>query len=191
MNWFEIALTSKDGDLYLSSDREFIMASQLYEDDPTIFFSIVGLLYDDIYKYKNIEDIGCFYNGYKLNTTYKKVKKEDYPNIKFAPELKMDSDDIFKPTGKKKYYIKRSKNYFKHPDDLKNGITYITHTGMIVRYENNYYDLIGTVSVDINKCDKELVNDWFYYHVDDLMYEEFNEDKWKKHYDIYYKNPLE
>lgn len=191
MNWFEIALTSKDGDLYLSSNREFIMASQLCKDDPTIFFSIVGLLYDDIYKYKNIEDVSYFYNGYKLNTTYKKVKKEDYPNIKFAPELKMDSDDIFKSTGKKKYYIKRSKNYFQHPDDLKNGITYITHTGMIVRYENDYYDLIGTVSVDINKCDKELVNDWFYYHVDDLMYEEFNEDKWKKHYDIYYKDPLE
>lgn len=41
MNWFEIALTSKDGDLYLSSDREFIMASQLYEDDPTDRKSVV------------------------------------------------------------------------------------------------------------------------------------------------------
>lgn len=196
MNWFEVALTSKNGDLYLSSNREFILAYQLDEDDKTIFFSIVGLLYDNIYKYKNMQD--NIYDGYKLNVTYKKVKKEDYPNIILAPEVTIASDEDYKPIGRKKYYFKKNKNkYFITADDLEYDKLYISQTGMLVkRYHKEQpdycvpgvYDLVGTVSVNINKCDKELVYDWFGYHMYDLVFEECDEEKWNKHYKFYYKD---
>lgn len=200
MDWFEMALTSKNGDLYLSSNREFILAYQLDEDDPTMFFSIVGLLYDNIYKYKNMKD--NIYDGYKLNVTYKKVKKENYPNVVLAPEVTIASGEDYKPIGKKKYHFISNKSlYLISADNLEYNKLYITQTGMLIkRYrkeeQSDYcvsgvYDLVGTVSVDINKCDEDLVYNWFYYNMDDLVFEECDEDKLKKYYDVYYKESSE
>lgn len=104
MNWFDVLMVCEDDDLFLNDRGEIIKCEYIAH---TPVFSVVGLTFDNPYKY---EDIGTIrYDGLFEKTTYKKIQANDYMEhliIEYA------IDDVPCDTlGNELYYPELDENY--------------------------------------------------------------------------------
>lgn len=188
MNWFEVALLSDYGDLFLSSNGFFIEVDDL--GDGTPFFIVVGILNDNINEYDSIKNDFSWYGYQLLDVTYKKVNKSDFKNTVFTNKTLLSCDDEFIGGVKISETLlwKNIKSVLTF-ENLEPNNTYLTTSGMIVSVtKGDGIKIIGFVGFKESEHEKLLLgqSNWFGYFMDDLGFVSFNESEIDKKYSVWY-----